>query len=139
MQNLVLDTSVIVKWLFADKEEHVEAALAVLRAIQSGTYTAYAPELCKYELGNVLAKRRVETDRREAILSIFYHYPITFVADDKQLASRTAEISFTTGMTYYDASFVALAEELDGELITDNFKHQGKATSIKITSLPNFL
>lgn len=99
----------------------------------------FAPELAKYEVGNVLLyAKRLNSTQAEIVLSDFYKLPITFVEDSKELAIETYRISAEHKVTYYDASFMALAKLNDATLITDNIKHQGKARSIKTTALKDY-
>jgi predicted nucleic acid-binding protein len=41
-------------------------------------------------------------------------------------------------MTYYDASFVALARIENAVLVTDNPKHQAKQLAVKVISLKDY-
>ncbi len=51
---------------------------------------------------------------------------------------ETYKIAQETNITYYDASFMSLAKQLNATLVTDNIKHQGKATDIKVISLKDY-
>lgn len=76
----------------------------------------------------------------QATLSVLYAIPITFVSFDEELARETLEIAYANKITYYDASFIALAEQLGANLVTDNPKHQrvSKAVKIKIIALKDY-
>ena len=41
-------------------------------------------------------------------------------------------------MTYYDASFIALAKQEDAILVTDNPKHQTKISGVKVVPLGEY-
>lgn len=43
-----------------------------------------------------------------------------------------------TNITYYDASFIALAKLENAQLVTDNPKHQGKTTEVKVIALQDY-
>ena len=53
--------------------------------------------------------------------------PISYFSEDKELSLSTAELAQKYQITYYDASFIALAAKLKASLITDNPKHQKKS------------
>jgi len=41
-------------------------------------------------------------------------------------------------ITYYDASFIALAQQENAIFITDNTKHQGKTSEVKVIPLSKY-
>lgn len=136
---LVLDSSVMVKWLSQVDEEHVEQARAVLRDIQAGVCTAYAPELSKYEIGNVLLKgKKLEPEQAERALRVFYQLPVHLVAETPEITIQTYALAYEHGLTYYDATFLSVAQILQCEIVTDNVKHQGKATNIPVIPLATY-
>lgn len=95
-----------------------------------------APELAKYEAGNVLLHGKKLT-RKEAdtALATFYSMPITFVPESEILAKQTYALAENLKITYYDASFISVAKEYNATLITDNIKHHGKTKEIKVIPL----
>lgn len=68
----------------------------------------------------------------------FFVSPIQFIPQSEELAKDTYEIAFTLGITYYDASFLSLAKQYDATLVTDNVKHQGKISEIKVLPLKDY-
>ncbi|MEK7458470.1 MAG: type II toxin-antitoxin system VapC family toxin, partial [Patescibacteria group bacterium] len=71
-------------------------------------------------------------------LATVYQLPITFVSESEELAKETYRIAQKEGLTYYDASFIALAKQQRALLITDNPKHQGKSTEVEVKSLKDY-
>lgn len=97
------------------------------------------PELCKYEVGNVLLYGKKQNQQDAAItLSAFYSLPISFVTESEQIAKETYKIAFNLKITYYDASFISLAKKYNAMLVTENIKHQGKSTDIIVKSLADY-
>lgn len=133
---VVVDSSVIVKWLSAEDEPHVEQADVLLRDCQAQRVELYAPELSKYEVGNALLKGK-EFGLREVrdALATTYSLPIHFLPESRELAERTYALAHRYRLTYYDAVFPALASALRATLVTDNVKHQGKVKGVRILSL----
>lgn len=136
---IVVDSSVVIKWLVADKEEHIDRADALLRDQETNRIALFAPELTKYEVGNVLLKGKILEPRVavDATTSL-YSLPIHFVAESWALAVHTYAIAHRHGLTYYDAAFLALASTLRATLVTDNVKHQGKVTSVPVVPLAEY-
>lgn len=141
MNILVVDSSVIVKWLNQTKEQNLEQADKILQDARRGEIELIAPELAKYEVGNVLITKGVTASQAETSLSILYAFPITFITESLDLAEQTYSLADELGITYYDASFLSLARQYEATLVTENIKHQGKSKdikSIKVKSLKNY-
>lgn len=139
MNTLVIDTSVFIKWLNQDNEQHLENADKILQDVKSGQAELIAPELIKSEIGNVLLKGKQLTPAQAYIsLSTAYSLPITFVTESVQQAKETYLLAYNLGISYYDASFMSLAKQYDAALVTDNVKHQGKDAEIKVVSLKDY-
>jgi len=136
---LVVDTSVIVKWLNQDNEDYIEQADKILKDAQLDKIIIIAPELARYEVGNVLLLgKHLSIEQASIVLAQFYKLPITFVEDAAELAEKTYELAVQAEITYYDASFMALAYQYDATLVTDNMKHQGKLNSIKVRAIKDY-
>jgi predicted nucleic acid-binding protein len=139
MNILVTDTSVFIKWLNQDNEQNLENADKILKDVKAGKATIIVPELIKYELGNVLLKAKQFTPNQAYVsLKTAYSLPVTFVAESEQQARETYDLAHNLGVSYYDASFMSLAKQYNATLVTDNTKHQGKDSSIKVVALKDY-
>ena len=138
-QKIVVDSSVILKWLYRKDESYFVAADELLKDAVEGKILLFAPELAKYEVGNVLlvAKKLSKEDGIEA-LDTFFSFPIKFVSDENNLSHDAYFIGSTFGITYYDASFAALAKQENATLVTDNPKHQAKIKNVKVLPLSKY-
>jgi predicted nucleic acid-binding protein len=97
------------------------------------------PELVKYELGDVLiCGKNLNSKQAEVVLSQFYKIPLSFIEDSRPLAIKTADIAQDLNITYYDAAFIALAEQLKATLVTENMKHQGKTKDIRVIAIKDY-
>ena len=129
---LVVDTSVIVKWLSQTNEKNLDQANQLLEAALSGKCELFAPELAKYEIGNVLLLSKLLTPTQaNKVLEAFYALPISFICESFSLAKQLK-------ITYYDATFLALAKIYKATLVTENLKHQGKSGRIKVIALQDY-
>lgn len=135
---LIIDSSVIVKWLNQTKETNIEQADKIIKEATSGNITLYAPELAKYEVGNVLIKKEVTPTNVALLFTILYSLPIIFVAESLEIAQDTFGLAYELGITYYDASFGAVAKQYDATLVTENVKHQGKFSEVKVVALKDY-
>ena len=135
----VVDTSVIVKWLNTDSEQHLDQADKVLKDARDGKIELLAPELAKYEVGNVLLfGKKLSKKQASTPLHWLFKLPIKFISESELSCNETFSIAEDVKITYYDASFIALAKEEDAVLITDNIKHQGKDSNIEVVSLKDY-
>lgn len=104
-----------------------------------GQVELFAPEMAKYEIGNLLLIGKQLTPSGEYIsIGTAYSLPINFITESEDLAKETYNIANNLGVTYYDASFLSIAKQYDATLVTENIKHQGKSAEIKVKSLQDY-
>src|SRR3989344_1858162 len=138
-QKVIIDSSVILKWLSNDNEKYIDVADKILQDAQKGKIELLAPELAKYEVGNVLLySKKLSPKQARIIFNKFYNLPLSFILESEKLANETYNIASKLGITYYDASFLSLAKQNEAILVTENIKHQGKTTEIKVISLADY-
>ncbi|MBI4037418.1 type II toxin-antitoxin system VapC family toxin [Candidatus Curtissbacteria bacterium] len=138
MKPVVVDSSVTVNWINQIDEELLDKADKLLGDAQAGEVSLIAPELSKYEIGNALLKKKLDLSMAYESLGTVYQLPMTFIPETEELAEQTYKIAAKSGITYYDASFVALAQQEEASLVTENIKHQGKPQGVKVTSLRDY-
>ena len=119
MSGYVVDASVAIKWFLP--EIHSESAVQARRLRQR----LHVPAFLTLELGNVIAKkiRREELTRAdgETILKELRHLPLQRHADER-LFPAAYELAIDTRQSLYDCLYLALAEAVDGRLITADRK-----------------
>lgn len=119
MSCYVVDASVAIKWFIP--EIHFEAALRAQRS----RYRLHVPALMTLEISNVLAKkiRRGEITRGEGdvILKELTHLPLQRHADER-LFPAAYQLALDTQRSVYDCLYLALAEAVDGAMITADHK-----------------
>lgn len=136
---LIVDSSVIVKWLNTTDEENIEAANNLLADALGGKVELFTPELARYEIGNVLLKRKqLIPDEANISLGTTYAVPVTFVTESEDLAKETFSLAHKHNVTYYDAAFLSLAKRYNATLVTENVKHQGKSSEIKVIPIKDY-
>jgi predicted nucleic acid-binding protein len=119
LTQLVLDASVVIKWFIPEGDRR---AADELRA--SGARFA-APDLLFVESANILWKlvRRGEIEPGRAIEVIDEIVAAPWVIHaNRSLAPDAIDLALATGVSAYDASYVALAARLDTICITADQK-----------------
>lgn len=136
---LVVDSSVALKWLHKTNEDNLSQADLIIKRAQENGILLYMPELAKYEIGNALVYKNLELLILMRLVERFYVLPIQFISEDLNLSQLTIEIAHVNKITYYDASFISLAEKLHADLVTDNPKHQKlRGKKLKVISLKDY-
>ncbi len=135
MVKVVVDSSVIVKWLNKDKEDNVVQADKLLTDVERGKVELLASELSKYEVGNALIKKGLNLPQTMASLATLYSLPIQFFPETERLSRLSLRLAKKFSVTYYDAAPVAIAKTEKAVLITDNLKHQGKVKVVEVVAL----
>jgi predicted nucleic acid-binding protein len=85
-----------------------------------GRVAIAVPALLYYEVANILlfGRSRPPVDEAAEALSDLYSLPLAVAAPDHDAADAALRLASDHGLSYYDASYVALAETLDCNLIT---------------------
>ena len=117
----MVDASVAFKWLIPDSaEEDVPAAKALLIEHMEGRAKILIPPLLYYEVGNILlvGRSRPPIEQTGDALVDLFSIPLEVVPPALIGADATLRLASLRGLSYYDATYVALAEMLDCPLIT---------------------
>jgi predicted nucleic acid-binding protein len=139
MKKLVIDSSVIVKWLNQQNELHLIQADKILNDVRENRVMLLAPELAKYEIGNaLLIRKQLSANGADVTFNNLFALPIQFVSQSEELANETYVIAKKANITYYDACFIALAKQESAELVTDNPKHQAKTKVVSVKPLEDY-
>ena len=116
---IVVDTSVLIKWIKTKDEDLVSEARRLLADIERRPLEAHVPALLLYEVGNILLlKTDLDAAGLNEALSNLEALPFTIAPPATPLLKRAARLGKEFQLTFYDASFLALAVELDCPFIT---------------------
>jgi predicted nucleic acid-binding protein len=121
--NLVVDASVAVKWLFEEPDS--DRAEALLTTAGEDNLNLIAPTILAAEIANALWKRmrRGDIDRRKTLETRERFEEICpLLLPIEGLVERALELAIDSRHPVYDCFYVALAEELSGELVTADEK-----------------
>ncbi len=119
MSRYVVDASVAIKWFIP--EIHSEAA----SRLHLSSYRLHAPAFIMLELGNVICKkiRRDELSQEEGdvILNDLGRLPLQQHVDLRLFLPAYA-LALETQRSLYDCLYLALAEVIDGKMVTADDK-----------------
>ena len=119
MTGYVLDASVAIKWFIPEIHSDMARYVSRLQA------RLHVPSFIRLEMGSVLAKkiRREELARDEGdvILKEFSQLPLQYHPDERLFHAGYA-LALVTHQSLYDCLYLALAETIDGALITADRK-----------------
>lgn len=125
MKKYVVDASVILKWVVGDEHEtDHDKARNLLLAWMHGSIELAAPTLWVYEVGNFLGRRFPEDAGEKMDLLI------NLGIRSKEPAREMYALCFgwmkEYGVTFYDASYLAVALEMQASLVTADEKFVNK-------------
>jgi len=124
----VLDASVILKW-FVDERDS-EQALLLREEFYRGEREIVVPDLLLYETANALRYNPgFSTEEINEVLKTLFDLGIGIITPTYSLLAKTTGLAKSLDITCYDATYLALAEELGFEFITADEKFYRKASS----------
>ena len=134
--NVVVDASVIVKWIFpeSEAEEHVEQALELLAGIQDGKVILLQPPHWLVEVAAVVTRIRPELAEPALDLLDAMEFPIV---DGLPVLKRASRIAHDLNHHVFDTLYHAVALEYDHTLVTadDHYfrkaKHLGRIVPLQ--------
>jgi predicted nucleic acid-binding protein len=116
--NLVIDTSVFIKW-YRQGEVLADRALILREAYLDGRLVILAPSLCLYEFANVLCyKDDLTTEQVQSAVQSMFDIGIEWISPSREVLAGAVDIARSYQVTIYDAVFVALAAILDVNFVT---------------------
>jgi predicted nucleic acid-binding protein len=123
MDNLVVDSSVAVKWFVV--EPYSTEARRILEAYQNGTLSFLAPDLINAEFGNIIWKKHIfqglSASDAQDVLDKFRKLQLTFTLT-AELLEGAYKIAVTHRQTVYDALYVTLSIRENCQFVTADEK-----------------
>lgn len=139
MDRYVVDTSILMKWLNTEREEHVTQAEMLLHDAHLQEAFLSIPDLAVHELNNALLKgKQLTAEEACEDLAKLLSLPLIIVPFSQEILFRAAFLAEQYSLSVYDATFLALAAIKRCPLITENVKHQGVAKEIKVIHIADY-
>lgn len=116
----ILDASVAAKWF--NNESLTDRAIQVRDAFVQGKIRLLAPVQMLYEVGNSIWKNKAlaDGDSVEAIRHLIDLEIELIQLDQEEMAAAAMKIAREHSITFYDATYVALADHFDATLVSAN-------------------
>lgn len=113
----VVDANVVAKWYLVEKFSEQAPRLRDMHV--SGEIELVAPELLIFEVLNAIRySGAFSLKELQQVATSLLSYGIRFYPIKRNLAERVVEISVENDITVYDASYIALSEELGAVMYT---------------------
>jgi len=137
---LVLDASVIIKWVFADRaeESHSFQALQILHLIKESRLTVVQPPHWLAEAAAVIA--RLDPGRARRAVSLLYALELPVITD-VEVYQKACDLSSSLGQHVFDTLYHAVAlHESGAMLVTADERYYRQAYKIgRIVKLQDFV
>src|SRR5512136_2467465 len=139
MTPCVVDTSIVFKWYRQPgDEEYVPQAVSILEQHLHGDFEIHVPDLLFYELCNILRfKEPLVSKDALTILRETFSLALQAHSIDPLFAEEAFRFAREHGITFYDASFVALYHLLQASFITADQKLFAKVRTLPAIFLGN--
>jgi predicted nucleic acid-binding protein len=131
----VLDASVVLKWFVNEADSGL--ALKLREEFYAGEREIVAPDLLLFEIANALRYNpSFSTKEIQEALDTLFGIGIGIITPTFSLLSKTVELAEKFDLTCYDASYLALAEDLGFEFITADerfYRKVVKSNKLKVS------
>jgi predicted nucleic acid-binding protein len=127
---IVLDASVILKWIFPDEPDRVKS-LQYKEAHVKGVEIVAVPDLLFYEIANVLTtKTTIETREISEVFSLIWQLELEVFSFALEEFSNGINLSRKFKITFYDSAYIELARALKCSFVTADKKLYEKVKSL---------
>lgn len=126
---VVLDASVIIKWLFSDsaREDHTQRATDLLADVAGGRLRAVQPAHWLVEVAAVLARETPGQAEEDIGLLSALSLP---VRDGPEVLQRACRLSIELDHHLFDTLYHAVALDTDSLLVTADAQYLNKAARL---------
>lgn len=129
MMVVVPDASIILKWLLPGPEEaDTNKALQIRDAFVQDECRLYVPSLWYYEVGNTLARKFPEF--AAPLLKSVMNLNMEECGIQQNLLESTLDLVRRFNVTFYDASYHAIALQHEGVFVTADRKYFSKTEAV---------
>ena len=139
MATYVLATSVVVQWFHHSDEKHVDKAKKLWKDLHSGRIKVIFPDILTLELLNAFIKgKNAPAQRSYSMIETLYQIPVTFVEVALPILEIAARLMEQYNLASYDAYFLALAQNEECKLISDDEKAHGQIKDGSVLMLEDY-
>jgi len=128
LKTVVPDASVLLKWVLPpDHEQYVGQALAMRDALLGGKIKLLVPELWYYEVGNTLSRKY--PGHADILLRSLLNMELECPEPEPCWQAGVIQLVTSFHVTFYDASYHALARNRGGVFVTSDEKYIQKSSA----------
>ncbi len=127
---MVVDASIILKFLLEDHSSTVEFVSTLLRDAKKGNVILVSTSLLPLEVGNGLRFTVKDATLAEDVLGKFQKLPIDIVALTQIQIGKSLSLSYKFSTTVYDASYHVLAIARNCTYMTADRAYYNRAKSL---------
>ncbi len=132
---IVLDSSVVLKWIF-DEEDAYGRAMKFRRMHISGEEVIVVPSLFFYEIANVLAtKTRLSNIEVADFFLTFWNFDLEVFSFGLEEFLNGIALSRQYRISLYDAAYIELAKKLKCNFVTADRRLYGNVKELKEVKL----
>jgi predicted nucleic acid-binding protein len=132
---IVLDSSVALKWIFAD-EEGTEHAERIRDGHVSGKNEIAVPSLFFYEIANILAtKVKLSAEKAQEAFELISAFEFNVYELDNSEYIEAMSLAGEHRVSVYDASYHVLASRLGCRFLTADLKFCDKVKKLGVAEL----
>lgn len=136
---VVVDTSIIYKWITEEDTDPDTPALTLLRQFLDGKENVSIPAIVLYELANALSTKTGLTFKEvEQAWSLFEKFNLNVINPSLGLIRKSIKFSRKYHVSVYDASYAVLALEKNCILLTADSKFAKKINLPSIKLLTHY-
>jgi len=137
--NYVVDTSVILQWFHRSGELHYKEAGRILDDLRAGRIGISIPDMLPLELLNAVIKGKgLSLKEADNTLQALFELPIKIIGIDLPVLRESSKIMKEYNLASYDAYFLALAQNEECKLISDDEKAHGKIKDDSVLMLEDY-
>lgn len=130
MKHVVIDASVVVRYLIKEDEVLADIFSEILRQSKKKTDALSSSPLLSLEVGNALRFSIKDVQLSEEAMRRFFRLPITITPLTDAQVQKAITLSYKCGTTVYDASYHVLALAHNATYLTADRQYYEKAKQI---------
>jgi predicted nucleic acid-binding protein len=116
---IVIDASIVIKWLTLQKEEKVVEARKVAQLLLQGKIQVWAPSFLLVEVTNILLKKKkMSIEMMDKAIQEIKKTGIQFVDFNVSEIGKLTQLAIQNSLTTYDAMYLLIAKEKKIPLLT---------------------
>lgn len=129
---IVVDASVILKWVFREERGSAEA-LRLREHHLAGRQRIAVPDLLYYEAANAfVCSGRLDIEQSRIAWCTLLDMDLKVCRPRNEQVQRAIELGFVAGISAYDGAYVALAEAVGTVMMTADHKLARKLEKVQI-------